>query len=567
MKKWWSKLSLKSKLQFPIQLVLLVVMVLAQRTALEKFEQFVLNGAKREAIVSADGVLNGLNMLMINGIISDPDQRSLYVNKMGASEGIMELRVIRGQPVKGQFGAGLASEQPVDELDNSVLHSGQVQSRMLTQDGKPALRVVVPFVAKTNFRGTNCLTCHAVQEGAVNGAASITLDMDNEYAIIHQANYVLWVSQLVLQVMLYFGIGWLIGIVVRPAHELQQDLQKLSTGDFTGKIKDYGDDEIGSIAKSAILVNDELGKLIGQVKAAAIALSNTAQRVAMVSNMTSEGVRAQKDETTQASETVKQIARSLDESVVGSKNAVVVADAITEQASNAKLVVSQAMATIYSLAEEVRAATDVIQALQQESDDICGVTEMIADIASQTNMLALNAAIEAARAGEQGRGFAVVADEVRKLAQRTQEATQEIRKKIEALQVGVKDATRVMTNSRSQANESVAQIDRSNVSLEKIIQSVTTIHQVNDRISSSVEEQSHIAQKINETILNISYVADQTSFSSKNTSNEIAKVAEAAIHLNKLVERFIVCEDKSSVTEAEPSKVDSGHSSTDDCLF
>ncbi|MFA6921205.1 MAG: HAMP domain-containing methyl-accepting chemotaxis protein, partial [Gallionella sp.] len=426
--------------------------------------------------------------------------------------------------------------------------------------GRHLLRVEVPFIAKKDFRGTNCLACHQVPEGSVNGAASITMNVDEEFAHLQRNAYLFWGLQLAVQVSLYFAIGWMISFVTRPARALQQDLVKLSTGDFTGQIRIYGEDEIGSIAKSAILVNDELGGLIGNIKVAAHDLSTTAQRVTMVSNMTSEGVKAQKDETTLASNTVQRIARSLDESVQDSKSAVEVADAITAQAGTAKRDASQAMATIHALAEDVEAATGVIRMLEKESCDISGVTQMITDIANQTNMLALNAAIEAARAGEQGRGFAVVADEVRKLAQRTQDATQEIRIKIESLQTGVKDATQVMTRGQLQANESVEQINQTNVSLEKILQSIGTIHAVNEKIANSVEEQSHIANKINETILNISYVADQTAFSSRNTSMEISKVADAAIHLNLLVEKFVVPVDE-TIAQAAPAAAE------DDGLF
>jgi methyl-accepting chemotaxis protein len=283
----------------------------------------------------------------------------------------------------------------------------------------------------------------------------------------------------------------------------------------------------------------------------------------MVSNMTSECIKSQKDETSHASESVTQIAHSLNESVTGSRNAVSVAETIAEQAGAAKIIVADAIVTIHTLAEDVKAATEVIQALHKESDDIRGVTNIINDIANQTNLLALNAAIEAARAGEQGRGFAVVADEVRKLAQRTQDATREIEKKIETLLAGVESATSVMKSGTNRANDSVGQINKTNLSLEEIILSIAKIREVNMRIADSVENQSLIATNINDTIVNIRHVADQTAFSSKNTSSEIEKVAGAAVELSTLVEKFAVPPTYTTLEDSTGSK----QTNSDDVLF
>jgi methyl-accepting chemotaxis protein len=565
MKNWWGSLSLANKLQLPIQATLLIVVLLAQQAIQNKYESIILEQASDRALISADGVLNGLNMLMINGIISDPEQRTIFIQKMASSAEILNLRVIRNKPVQDQFGAGLPSEQALDDLDRQALKSGQVQSDFLDHEGKSAIRVVIPFIAKKNFRGTNCLTCHQVSEGTVNGAASITLDITHEFNLIRQSGYVLWGIQLILQLFLYFLIQWLIKLTIKPTYDLQRELEKMSTGDFTGTIQIKNNDEISAIARSVIRVNDELGQLIGNVKMSANQLSDTAQRVAMVSSMTNEGIKAQKDETTHASAAVTQIANSLNQSVEGSKNAVTIAENVVDQAGLAKTVVNETIISIHALALDVKAATEVIQVLQKESAAIGGVTQIINEIANQTNLLALNAAIEAARAGEQGRGFAVVADEVRKLAQRTQDATQEIQKKIEAVRTGVSEATLVMTTGSQKADDSVEKINRTNISLENIIQSISKIREANVEIAGSVEAQGIIATKINGTILNISHVAEQTAFSSRNTSAEIEKIAIAAAKLNQLVQRFIIPE-LLVAQEAEKLELPS-QSASDDIFF
>ena len=82
----------------------------------------------------------------------------------------------------------------------------------------------------------------------------------------------------------------------------------------------------------------------------------------------------------------------------------------------------------------VDATNETVAKLGTSSQEIGNVVKVITSIAEQTNLLALNATIEAARAGEAGKGFAVVANEVKELAQETARATEDIARRVEAIQ-------------------------------------------------------------------------------------------------------------------------------------
>lgn len=529
---WWNNLPVAKKLQLPIQFILLIVMLIGQRIALEQYKTGIINNTEDGAFISADGLLVGLNMLMLNGAISDPQQRELYIKKIASSKGVLDLRVVRGKPVQNQFGRGLESEQAKDEEDLQVLKEGKVSSHLTQYDKKDALRVIVPIIARKEFRGTYCLTCHKVNEGAINGAISLTIDLHGDLELIKYANYILWFIQLIVQIILYIGIGQLIKWILKPAQKVQSDLELLSKGDFTGEITVIHNDEISSIAKSAKKLSLELGGLIEEIKFKADNLSQIANNVAMISKMTSEGIKSQKDETIHASLVVTKIANSLLDSVEGSKVAVDVAENIFTQATISKEVTSEAMNTIHKLAEEVTAATSVIFNLQTESKAIGSVTNTIKEIADQTNLLALNAAIEAARAGEQGRGFAVVADEVRKLAERTGNATNEITEmssKIGDVAVhALSGMDKVVTTTR----QGVLNAETAQSSITHIQQSFNEVSSVIGQISTSLAEQNIAANDLAQGTERISVMSEQNSIAANrllDLANELELNANEAM--------------------------------------
>lgn len=263
---WWDSLNIQVKLTLLIQVSLFVVLVFAQRWIMSSFEANILESAQSRAIEASDGIINGMNMLMVTGQISDPKNRVLFIQKMGKSQGIKELRIFRAEQVKRQFGPGLPEEQAVDEIDQNVLRTGHPYfSRM--DDKTQSLRAVIPFTVSRNFRGTDCLACHKVEVGSVNGAANILLDLTEEFDTIKSINRWLWLGQFALQVILFFVIGVMIRSFSKPVKKLQEVMTAMQLdGNLSRRVEIGSKDELGRMANAFNALADSLQKSVAEVK-------------------------------------------------------------------------------------------------------------------------------------------------------------------------------------------------------------------------------------------------------------------------------------------------------------
>ena len=189
--------------------LLLLFALFSQQLIIGYFEKQISDEMESRATELADGLINGMNMLMVTGQISDPKNRELLLEKMGASDGVDELRIIRARQVQEQFGHGLPIEQAMDELDTKAIESKKPIFKVnQLENGKRQFRAVIPFIVSTNFRGTNCLMCHHVEVGSVNGAASILLNMDSADAKLSSVKKWVWVGNAILTLVLALIVVW-----------------------------------------------------------------------------------------------------------------------------------------------------------------------------------------------------------------------------------------------------------------------------------------------------------------------------------------------------------------------
>lgn len=175
--------------------------------------------------------------------------------------------------------------------------------------------------------------------------------------------------------------------------------------------------------------------------------------------------------------------------------------------------------------EEVRRrAVDAMKVIEQSSEQIGNIVQLIDDIAFQTNLLSLNAGVEAARAGDAGRGFAVVASEVRALAQRSSQSAAEIRS--------------LIVESNDNITYGVTLVSDMGSAIEEVLRGVSEVSKHIRDIASGAEEQATGLSEINTGILMLDKVTQQNAAMVEQSAASSRILQQKSDEMRGLVSNF-----------------------------
>lgn len=388
------------------------------------------------------------------------------------------------------------------------------------------------------------------------------LDMDASF-IKHLTSLVIWVSVAVLVIAILLSIvtAWFITRrTLKPIHETLEFVQTAANGDLTVEPFELKtNDEIAQLTTGVFKMVHDLRGLIGdvslnseQVAATSVELSaNVQQSSATIEEITSSvqevamRTETQSEAVNHMNDTVTTISHDLTEISVFTKEVAQNANVATSTAYAGNETIQKAVAQLAITSDKIEHTAFIIQRLNDYSNEIGQIVNLISAITDQTNLLALNASIEAARAGEHGKGFAVVAEEVRKLADQSQNAASDIQARINGVKEESLQAVEAMTISTQNLQESSVMFKAAGASFQEIYTDVSSLstkfdgtQQSIEQLTTALSEMSHTMQQVNDSIATSAANTQNVAAASEEQSASIEEITHSAMNLSDMADEL-----------------------------
>ncbi len=317
--------------------------------------------------------------------------------------------------------------------------------------------------------------------------------------------------------------------VTKPLYKISAAMKDIAggDGDLTKRLNVTGVEEAIQLSAHFNKFAERLQTTIQAVSRVADMLRDSVTSTTEIARRSRDAIQRQTTETAQVANAIEALSKSFAQTAESAGNALDSARTACEESQKGAKTVDTSAACVARLAEDIQTGVSSMERLTQTSENVIGVLGVISEITEQTNLLALNAAIEAARAGEQGRGFAVVADEVRSLAGRTHTSAEEISSILATLNEDAVQAMKVMSTGKDQVTESVELSEKVAVALTQVGNAIQLIRDLNTKIHTGAESQSHAAADVADSIEQINQIGSE----SLHTADEIRSSAD---HLSEL---------------------------------
>ncbi|OGT22984.1 MAG: hypothetical protein A2342_08370 [Gallionellales bacterium RIFOXYB12_FULL_54_9] len=538
---WLINLSLQKKLQVLIQPVLLVLLSIATIALSDSIKNIMIDSVQQRAEGIANEVIDGANMLMVTGKFGEVESRQLLLKKIASSGNIVGLHLLRTKLVVDQFGPGLPEEQIKNEIERQAVANKKPSYALEERDGVTIFRSVTPYFAMRDFHGTDCMSCHVVEENSVLGASDIEIDMTSDFSKFHKIILWLVVGQILLQILLFFLIGWVVQrFIVRPVSEIKGHLNDLVKGDMTGHVDISRRDEMGEVLCAVQSSKVLLGSIIDHITSVADHIDERAKHLTESMSNVERSSQSQSEAASNMASAVEEMSGSIHQVADNTNEVREISENAKVLAQHGKEVVQQVVSDMSSITQAVVNTAKTIQELGVKSDQIQDIVKSIKEIADQTNLLALNAAIEAARAGEQGRGFAVVADEVRNLAEKTRKSTQEIARMTEEIRVSTSLAVAEVEATVDKVRSGAQLAIKAGENIVEINEGAFRVLNGVEDISSSIKEQSQASREIAANVERVAQMSEMTSTAVNDVAVTVQKLEQLSATLEETVSHFRV---------------------------
>jgi aerotaxis receptor len=351
----------------------------------------------------------------------------------------------------------------------------------------------------------------------------------------------IWIMSAIAAAGVLFTLLAVFWIVYHIRHRFRladEVVSGISGGDLTQRIPPVGQDEIGKLVVKMAIMRNSLHELIAAIRQNVEALTHASQDLTQSARTGADASDAQSAAAASMAAAVQELSVSVDmvESNAGDAHAITQDSA--QRSTEGGQIIHEAASEMERIATAVNSTAASIKELEDYSQQISTIVDVIRDIADQTNLLALNAAIEAARAGEQGRGFAVVSDEVRKLAERTNSSTQEIAEMIAKIQNGTQRAAADMEAGVQRVQEGVRLARQAGSSIAGIREGSDKVTRAVQEISHALKEQGTAARDIAQQVEQIAQAAEANSSSSAETASSAHSLHQLSQELEVLTTRF-----------------------------